>query len=537
MKIKIMLLCTVIVWLLCMPEFSRADSFPGKIGVGLEGIGSRGMEFVDAAKTSSSYWSAVDGKELPKDEHGWPLADAQTLFFDNRATFAWAPPADDPDTYTLDMSGTYKLSFTGQADFPDPTGCSVENRKYDAKTNITTADIVVPKGNALLIVKFANTRRTPDSPINSGFSNVKLIRPGYNPNTRQIFTNSYLKAIKPFSVLRFMDFTCANNFSPHNGYYPKTIEWKDRKTPLDATQLEDIGRKGAAWEYIAELANTTGKDIWINVPAEVSDSYVKELAKLLKRTLKPDTKIYIEHSNEVWNWGFYQAVYNSMAAEDEVKKGSSNLANDGKTDTDTIRARRHARRTLEIGRIFADTFCTGSMNNRIRPVLSWWTIFPDAYDGMLSWVSKTYGAPKNYFWSIASTGYFNPEGAAPDASPQQILERMRVNADQSAKYWDRIGEIAVKYGLRHFAYEGGPDTGGGNPVNVANRIRAERSEEMAGIIRHHISDNWFGRHGDLFMYFTLSSAYSRYGCWGLIEDITKLNTPKYKTLKELSGAK
>jgi uncharacterized protein (TIGR03437 family) len=48
-------------------------------------------------------------------------------------------------------------------------------------------------------------------------------------------------------------------------------------------------------------------------------------------------------------------------------------------------------------------------------------------------------------------------------------------------------------------------------------------------------DNWFGRGGDLFMYFALSGAYSRYGCWGLTEDITSLNTVKLQAVQDLVG--
>jgi hypothetical protein len=39
-------------------------------------------------------------------------------------------------------------------------------------------------------------------------------------------------------------------------------------------------------------------------------------------------------------------------------------------------------------------------------------------------------------------------------------------------------------------------------------------------------DGWNALGGDLFMYFTLSSGYSKWGSWGLVEDITK-TSPKY----------
>ena len=37
------------------------------------------------------------------------------------------------------------------------------------------------------------------------------------------------------------------------------------------------------------------------------------------RDLKPQLRVYLEHSNEVWNFGFPQYTYNKLAAIDETK--------------------------------------------------------------------------------------------------------------------------------------------------------------------------------------------------------------------------
>src|SRR5689334_4094242 len=89
----------------------RQDPAAGKLGIGLEGVGGRALEFVDAMKTSRA-WETPDGRRPARtDEHGWPLEDARTVVFDLRPTFAWAPPIDDPDRYQIDVSGRYSLSF------------------------------------------------------------------------------------------------------------------------------------------------------------------------------------------------------------------------------------------------------------------------------------------------------------------------------------------------------------------------------------------------------------------------------------------
>ncbi len=68
-------------------NLSYAETFAGRIGIGLEGIGGRGLEFVDAIKTASR-WEAIGEGPLPTDQDGWPLADFKVVVFDLRPTFA-----------------------------------------------------------------------------------------------------------------------------------------------------------------------------------------------------------------------------------------------------------------------------------------------------------------------------------------------------------------------------------------------------------------------------------------------------------------
>jgi len=43
------------------------------------------------------------------------------------------------------------------------------------------------------------------------------------------------------------------------------------------------------------------------------------MAKLLHDQLPKDAAIYVEHSNEVWNFGFSQYTYNKLNAVDVCK--------------------------------------------------------------------------------------------------------------------------------------------------------------------------------------------------------------------------
>jgi hypothetical protein len=80
---------------------------------------------------------------------------------------------------------------------------------------------------------------------------------------------------------------------------------------------------------------------------------------LLHARLNPAIKIYIEHSNEVWNPLFGQNAYNLAATQAEIKKGGSPLNKDGTEDLNTLVARRHAKRLVEIGNIFKGVYGDG----------------------------------------------------------------------------------------------------------------------------------------------------------------------------------
>jgi len=405
----------------------------------------------------------------------------------------------------------------------DSNALAIENQKYAG--GVTTADLVVPKGKALVVLSFLHTE--------GGVKDVHLLRPGYPRDTKQVFSTPFLNAIKPFPVLRFMDWLDSNGTNPFFGDAKNTTEWSDRHVPTDAS-FERRGPKfGVPWEYVIRLANEANKDIWINIPIAASDDYIKQLAQLMKRDLHAGAKIYLEYSNEVWNWGFLQATYNRMAAEAEVKKGGSNLNNDGEKSWDVWRRRRHARRTIEIGRIFTSTFGPASFGTRIRPVMSWWVIAPDQYRDMLEWVQRTYGPPAKVLYAVAGAPYFNTEKAPKNASVGQILDAMAESSSQSATMRAEMIGVAKRWDLKAFCYEGGPDSGGGSPVNIANRIRAQRDPRMKDLVRDDLDRYWYKAGGGLFMYFTLTSAYSRYGMWGLSDDVTKTDTPKWQAVRAI----
>jgi len=518
-----------------------AQTYPGKIGVEIERMteGSRSRAFVDLGKVFRPWMPIAGEAPVPVDENGWPLSDARTVIFDIRPVAAWAGPdqIDDPAAFHPDWSGVYHLSFQGMADLAgfDASEVNVRDKRYDAASNTTSAELVLAPNTALLVLEFRSTRRGPDDPPDSGITNLRLIRPGYDARTGQVFTTEFLSALGPVSTLRFMDLLSTNSADLPFGEATSWKEWADRHVPGDATQADTGRRRGFAWEYAILLANMTGKDIWINVPASATDNYVRELARLLKSTLQPGLHIYIEHSNEVWNPLFTGYHWNRAAAVAEVNAGGSPLNSGGANDPETWARRRHAKRLMEISNLFREVYGAAAINTTVRPVFAHWSIRANEYEGTLAWIESTYGPPAQFFYALAQGHYFG-ETPGEGESIAQVQQEMRQRSDQALKFVRAIRTVAERFKLRLFAYEGGPDNGGGSRVNVGNRILANRDSGMGDLVLHDLRDNWFREGGNLFMYFTLSGAYSRFGCWGLTEDIADTGTAKFAAIRQLAGA-
>jgi hypothetical protein len=340
------------------------------------------------------------------------------------------------------------------------------------------------------------------------------------------------------------------------------FEWDQRSLPSDSTQTSwpelRPGKIGWAWEYVLLLANEINKDVWINVPISASgclpypdpnceknqSTYIYQLAQLFKsgnqftqnQGLKGNLRMYIEHSNEVWNYGFTQYIWNKLNAVDRVQHSKDIPIAFNSSDQEMWARRNHALRLIEIGQIFQQVFGQTSLGHRILLVYAEWTIYPIHYDQILNWVKQFFGQPDKYFYAVAQTHYFSDSNASPTASILQVLDAMKNSSDSSYVDTLAIGEVASLWNLKLAAYEAGPGSKVGDKTNLANRIEAQRNEGIKNIVVEDVLDNWFGlpRPGDIYNYFSLSGEYSRYGCWGATDDLSNLTTPKYEAILEIT---
>jgi hypothetical protein len=277
--------------------------------------------FTNLVKTTRGFYNlagrtAGNGKLdfASTDADGWPTEPFTFSFADNSE---YGVPVD---------AGTYHMQFRGPADVTvgvrrsAPAGAAtvpdsaplptLSKLSYDPATGTHTYDITVPAGVLTLALEF--------NFASGGVRDIVVLQPGYNLASFPTFTDAYLNLLRNMSpnVLRLMDFTQTNN-NP-------VSTWSQRTQPSAATQTKVanpgdlVQEKGIAWEYAVELANTLGTSVWINVPAQADDNYIDNLATLLRDSLSPNLKIFVEYSNEVWNSGFNQSAYNNNQAKSEV---------------------------------------------------------------------------------------------------------------------------------------------------------------------------------------------------------------------------
>ena len=195
--------------------------------------------------------------------------------------------------------------------------------------------------------------------------------------------------------------------------------------------------------------------------------------------LHPDLNIYVEHSNEVWNFGFPQFALNEAMATWEVQ--NSTLPTGGKhsnlpavvpgrpdinctTDVQCWTHRRHARRVYEIGQTFEKVFGAGSLKTKVRMVYASWSIALDEYyNKTLAWLASETGKPVDtWMYALACTQYFGP-GAQDDhgkmvqfnystATIPEVIQAFKDGADANDEMTYNFVNYAKAIGVKTAGY-------------------------------------------------------------------------------------
>lgn len=346
-----------------------------------------------------------------------------------------------------------------------------------------------------------------------------------NPYTNGInpWNEAFLEETSIYSCFRFMDWQKTNS--------SKITSWSQRRLPDDKANFgaNTIGTSsgnpdapGLAFEWMIDLCNRQQADIWLCVPHGADDDYIQNLAALVKEKLDPSLKVYIEYSNEVWNF---------QSAQNHCKQMAATI---GETSDFNGAMKYQAYRSAQIWKFFEDEF--GEEKTRVINVISG--------QSTNSWLGENLHLAYLFNEDTNPTGVF-PEayGIAPyfggnglnGADPlvwsklrTDIFEHRHNNPDGDSRLEDVKEQFAVahdKYGIELIAYEGGQHLG-------SNALAPNKDSRMYQLYIDYL--NAINPYLKLFCHYTHAGNFSEGGCWGAKEFTgqPETNAHKYRALKD-----
>ncbi len=505
--------------------------------------------FTDIVRRARN-WGSVDRPFDPTgvrvDSLGWPRQDAGLFLHasldDNPPGTLTPGPAPLP-------AGTYRILFNGQTADIFPSIGTISRLRYDATSNTSRADWTLGAAEARhenVTMVFSQTRRTAAARTNTGLTNLRIYLPGFPENGSVVFTPDFLNTIRNFGIIRFMDWIDANK-NP-------LVNFSERVTPAHASYNLVVGSddlpdldfteplRGVAIEHMVQLCNETDTDMWINIPARATDSWVLQMLRLIRsggggfQGLERERRLYIEYGNEVWNSlgaAFHCFPRISALARSALEADRNHPINfDGLLGTFTpdiltrpgneltgdqpfvaaqLRHRFVAFRIKTISDIARRVFGDAQMITRIRPVLasqlgdgqttfSTGLRFLDQFAGVVR--------PANPAGRRVNEIIFGGGGAAysvGDVSSRDAYFRRFPQTEFAPSV--RIDSVLARgYGIRHVAYEGGPSlgdpqTGEGGDAATERTFLADPRMRTAFSRAH---DLWMQAGGDIFVYYVLT---------------------------------
>jgi hypothetical protein len=341
-------------------------------------------------------------------------------------------------------------------------------------------------------------RSGPTPSLYVAFSNISASDPLRNLDCRETslvtsnqFDPALIESLRPFSVLRFLDWSAAND-------NPPSVTWATRTTPDLLTQN---GVDGISIEQMIDLANAVGSDPWFTVPWNADDDYIRRMGELVRDRLGQNHRAYFELSNEVWNFQF-------SAANQALAEG---LAEGLATDKYTNHLYRYAEKSTAMHKILTDVFKDNPA--RLVRVVSSQNGNP--------WVAARimeFGDTANWVDALATAPYFGNsffDGANADVTDLPTLfaslEQMRLD---TLKQTIDNKAVATRYGKRFITYEAGQHIVTSAKLDIARQM--QRSPLMYDIYKRYLTD-WYAQIGDTMVLYSATGEISVNGSWGLRE--------------------
>lgn len=503
------------------------------------------LMFVDAIKRARPWIPFVPGSDVfdsgakvPVDETGMPLE------------VPFTPPEGGPrqlvrtllfeelsgryprGRYVLEFKGSGTLELSGDA-----------GRRVFRRPGRYLLD-VRPTSAGLRIEILRSLKRDP-------IRDMHLWLPGFE-GSKEVIHPEFVTRLKGFAVLRPAqtmsinggDYPCDNLVAAHD---PKCVQgWSSRTTPQSFTQSVP---RGVAIEYLVEVANRAEADLWPGIPHAVDDEWVRQMAIVLRNELAPERRVYVELSNEIWNFNGHYPQHDYFRA---IGRASRMFARDLADDDTDAGRRAFVKRSIEVWQIFEDVFGR-SARRRVVKVMPGFFGNPWHSERMLGHLSDRSLNPRRLRADALAVGaYFGgpvgnalvAEGRSKSATIDMVLDRAEASlgSPNDAPKLETFASLtrahvalARRNRLPLIAYEGGQHLviGTGEPSPINQTLQAANRDPRMAHLYDRMFDLWFGLGGGLFIPYSFVDRHSRYGFFGHLEYMHQPleDAPKFQALR------
>jgi hypothetical protein len=511
------------------------DSCKLDFGINLSGIADYGTEipFVDMMHCARTWGTQnatyIDGGQNPWDTEvinfvavdasGYPFEvpfyqDGLGLETGQQVYTVWANTVYWPmGTYTFLYEGEGSFDFWGDAEV------------LDEAPGIIHLSVSPGVNNT---IKLAIMSSNPDNHVR----NFRLLIPdAENTYQSEPYNERWLELLAPFRTLRFMDWGRTNNWGDQYGWdvlnEPEDSLMKDWNVRANPGLYTYATNKGVPYEVMIDLCNKLDKDAWVCVPYNASENYISSMAALFRDNLEPERKIYVEYSNENWNWGFGQTqwLYQIGCVSEGIDWPEGIVP--------------YIQNCLDI---WTDTF-DGQTNRltRVVGVQGAWQDLSNRIVQNLTTGSFDAFAPAAYF-GFSESEEANLDALGEAATAADVAAAARASREEQFSWLQsQKTNIADVYGIPMLYYEGGqhltPNPFGEEPSYANALIEIQRDTSM-----YNLYNEWFALLRTLttnepskFMNFSfISERSARYGSWGILEGLyqntDEIPAPKYRAV-------